>query len=126
MEYCKSSKIDVIIFDWTNPSFGEILMVKPDTVNPFYHMINGNAQAVLTFGEDGKMTMDTPDGGQMTSEEMEKKGKEMDMRNAWMAMIADECEREGVVPPPFFIVHSRAEHQDIAKILSQKLGNPIT
>ena len=36
MDICKSGRIDVIIFDWSNPSHEEAWMVKPETTNPFY------------------------------------------------------------------------------------------
>lgn len=124
MDLCKSGRIDVIIFDWSNPSYEEVWMVKPETINPFYEMYNGKSQAVLSADDDG-IKAATPDGKLLDWEATKAESERVDIRNRWMDMIADACEQNGIEPPPFFIVRSTAEFRDIAKIVSQKLGKPI-
>ena len=125
MDICKSGRIDVIIFDWSNPSHEEVWMVKPETTNPFYEMYHGKSQAVLSMNDEGIKTA-TPDGKLLDWEATKKESERVDIRNRWMDMIADVCEQKSVEPPPFFIVRSTAEFGDITKIVSQKLGKPIS
>lgn len=125
MDVCKSGRIDVILFDWTNPSHEEVWMVQPKTVNPFYEMYYGKEQGQLGIDQNG-INIATPDGNLLDWEATKKKSEKVDIRNKWMDMITDACEAEGVEPPPFFIVRSASELNDISKIVSQKLDKPIS
>lgn len=125
IEICKSGRIDVILFDWSNPSPEEVWMVKSETTNSFYEMYHGKAQTVLSLDDQGIQAA-TPDGKLLDWEATKKESERVDIRNKWMDMITVACEQSGVEPPPFFTVRSTAEFKDIAKIVSQKLGKPVS
>jgi hypothetical protein len=125
MRICASGKIDAVIMDWTDPSIEEALWVRPQETNIFFDMMHGNTSGVITFDENG-MVVDRPDGTRISGqEELRKMAEELDMRYLWMKQIAQACLEVETVPPPYFIIRSEAQHEDIANIISQKLGNPI-
>jgi len=124
MDICAAGRIDIVLFDWTNPSYEEVLMVRHENPNPFYQKYHGDAQGVLQYDEDG-IKISTPDGNLMDIEAMKAKAEKLDIRNEWMNMIRQSCEDAGTIVPPSFIIRSQAEFQDISKIISQKLGQSI-
>lgn len=124
MELSAANRLDLILFDWTNPSPEEVLMVRPDETNPFYDMLNGDTQAVLSITDEG-IQFDVPSGKHHNEESLRDEAERIDIRERWMDTVREVCEREGVSPPPYFIVRSQSEHRDIARIVSQKLGNSL-
>lgn len=125
MQLCASDRVDVILFDWTNPSHEEVLMVRHEDPNPFYQMYHGSAQAVLTIDDEG-IVASTQDGKLLDAKAMKEESERIDIRNEWMNMIKAACAKSGVQAPPCFIVRSGAELQDLAKIVCQKLGKSIS
>ena len=124
MTLCETGKVDLLIFDWTRPSYEEALMVRGDR-NPFFDMIHGNSQGVITFGEDGQEQITTPDGRVFDNNSLREEAERIDIRSRWMEMIALACVEEGLSVPPHFIVRNNYELRQIGKIISQKRGTPI-
>jgi hypothetical protein len=125
MQLCSAGRVDIVLFDWSNPSHEEVLMVRHENPNPFYQMYYGSAQAALSFDDDG-IKASTPNGKLLDFKAMKEESEQIDIRNEWMNMIKSSCAQSGIQAPPSFIVRSRAEFQDIAKIVSQKLGKSIS
>jgi len=126
MQLCASGRIDLVLFDWRNPSHEEMMMIRPSEANPMYHLFHGDTQAVLNFNEDGEFDITTPDGRTLSREEMEEESEEFDMRNAWMEKIAAHCREKEVIPPPSYIVRDDRDEGDLSKIVAQKLNKPLT
>ena len=124
MTLCETGKVDLLIFDWTSPSYEEALMVRGDR-NRFFDMYYGDSQGVITFGKGGQVHITTPDGKTHDDDSLREKAEMIDIRSRWMDMISDACVRAGTIPPPYFIVRSEFELSQINDIISQKLGRPI-
>ncbi|OGG09826.1 hypothetical protein A2154_00450 [Candidatus Gottesmanbacteria bacterium RBG_16_43_7] len=125
MQLCQAGRVDIVLFDWTNPSHEEIWSLSYENPNPFYQMLHGSAQAVISTDENGIITA-TPDGRLLDSKGMIEESEKIDMRNKWMDLIRSSCSECGVQTPPSFIFRSKAEFQDIAKIVCQKLNRSIS
>lgn len=123
IELSVANRLDMILFDWTEPSAEEALMVRGER-NIFFEMMHGEAQGILSLGDDG-VEFDRGDGSHFDQESLRAEAVQLDIRELWMNKVRAACEAEGIEPPPYFIVRSRQEHQDLAKIISQKLGNPL-
>lgn len=120
MQLCETGKVDMVLFDWSKPSSEEALMVRGNR-NSWFDLVNGDVQAVLDLDGDG-MKIGLPDGRVLFKDDLPKEAEELDIRSQWAGMIADACRHSKVEPPPHFIVKSRGEMRDLAKIVSQKLG----
>lgn len=125
MSLCETGKVDLLILDWTSPSYEETLMIRGNR-NPFFDMVHGNSQGVITFDEDGKVHIMTPDGKTHDNNSLREEAERTDIRSRWMDMICDACVRAGTTPPPHFIVRSEFELSQINAIISQRLGRPIS
>ena len=125
MTFCETGKIDLVIFDWTSPSYEEALMVRGSR-NPFFDMFHGNSQGVVTFGEDGHEQITIPNGRVFDNDALREEAKRIDIRSRWMNMIADACGNAGVAVPAYFIVRGEFELSQINAIICQKLGRPIS
>lgn len=124
MDFCQCDRIDLVLFDWTNPSYWEVLMMQSGYDNPFYRMMFGDTQAVVNFSEEGPL-FNVPDGRLFDEEAMKEEEKRINIRSKWMQMIEMSCSKQGVIPPPYFIFQSMNEQHDITKIISQKLRNSL-
>ena len=122
---CESGRIDMVLFDWTNPSFEEALMIQRES-NPFFDLSYGSTQAVLNFDENGDLSYGLPDGRVLDNQDLKQDAENHDIRSAWMREIEVACRKAGVIIPPHYNVRYRSEKKDLAKIISQKLGNPIS
>lgn len=120
MELCETGKVDMVLLDWSTPSPEEALMVRGNR-NSWFDLVNGDTQAVLDLDGNG-MQIGLPDGRVLSKDELGEEAEELDIRSRWAEMIASACRDSKVEPPPHFIVKSRGEMRDLAKIVSQKLG----
>lgn len=121
---CETGKVDLVIFDWTSPSYEEALMLRGDR-NPFFDMFYRNSQGVVSSDSDGQKQFGTPDGRVFDDETLKKEAEKIDIRSRWMDMIADACVNAGTTVPPHFIVRNASELSQIGVIVSQKLGHPV-
>lgn len=124
VNFCTSGRIDFILFDSRHPNPFEILNITGNT-NPFYTMMHGHSQGAIAFTDDG-FQIALPNGKLFDQDSAIEEANRLDIRSLWMSKIANACENEDVIIPPYFIIHSDAEYQDIGKIISQKLGNSIS
>jgi len=123
MQLCGTGKIDVILFDWRNPSVGEMLMIQPEEVNPFFTLYHENTQAAIDLTDGLNFTL--PDGRTLSYEEMEEEGSQLNIRHAWMDKITTYCREKEVTEPAFYIVRDHQDQQDLSMIVAQKLNKPI-
>ena len=120
MQICATGKIDMVLFDWRDPSFEEALMVDRDR-NPWFDLVNGAVQGALEIGED-RVEYGLSDGRVLSKDDLVKEADELDIRSRWADMIADACRESKVEPPPHIIVKGRGEISNLAKTISQKLA----
>lgn len=85
MQLAETGRIDLIIFDWTNPSREEMLMFR-------------------------------------NKESLFDEYDEPDIRNKWMDMIADSCQKSGVKVPQNFILRTTEEMEDITTLVANGLS----
>ena len=120
MQLCATGKIDMVLFDWRDPSFEEALMVNRDR-NPWFDLANGAIQGTLGLGEDG-IKYGFSDGRVLTKDELAEEADKLDIRSRWADMIADACRESKVEMPPHIIVRDRGDISDLVKTISQKLA----
>ncbi|NTV23643.1 MAG: hypothetical protein HGA85_04685 [Nanoarchaeota archaeon] len=123
MQLCETGQVDLVLFDWTNPSIYESLMVGGGTHIPGESF--GRKDTTLSFDDDGGIYGLTDDGSMFDEDKLREEAERLDIRSLWMDKISAYCLEAGKQPPPYFIFRSGAEYRDISKIISQKLGNSI-
>src|SRR3989344_3937073 len=123
MALAEADRVDLIIFDWTNPTSWEVLMVRNEP-NSFYNLFYGDTQGTILIGVEGPQ-FGTNDGKVLDEKAMNEKADKTGIRATWMKMIAEACLNEGVAVPPHFIVKDSFTDRDMSNIVSQKLGNPL-
>lgn len=123
LEICGTGKIDVVLFDWRNPSIEEIYMVWPTTINPFIILYNDNTQTVINLAN---RTTVLPDGRTLNKDQMEEEAERLNIRNLWAEKIKKHCRQMEVVDPVFYIVRNSREAKDVAMIVAQLLNKPLT
>ncbi len=110
MDYCNTGQVDILLFDWRNPSYEEMLQFR------------GDYPAGISYSESGELEYHLSDGSVRNEEEMEHAAEGTGIRDRWMDMIENTCIEKGVATPPHFIILYESELRDISKIVSQKLG----
>ena len=123
MALAEADRVDLIIFDWTNPTSWEVLMVRNEP-NSFYNLFYGDTQGTILIGVEGPQ-FGTNDGKVLDEKAMNEKADKTGIRSTWMKMLAEACLNERVAVPPHFIVKDSFTDRDMSNIVSQKLGNPL-
>lgn len=119
MHYCATNKIDLILFDWRNPSGEEVMQVGSTGTNSIYQAFYGNSLATLN-AENGQVTLS--DGRTLGQEDLDREAERLDIRNKWMDTIVEFCRRKGVIPPPYYIIRDGRDEKELADIVARKLN----
>jgi hypothetical protein len=106
MMICATEQIDMVLFEWIYPSYGEAFMfnLKSDC---------------KTASQRGALDMSDPEEIAHTLLGWKQTAEERDIRKSWMDKIAYECRAKGVRVPPHFIVRSEEHLENIGTILLQ-------
>ncbi len=119
MGLCGTGKIDVVLFDWRNPSHEEVMMVRHEATNPIFTAFHGDVQGVLD-PVNGRVILS--DGRTLTDDELKKESERIDIRHLWQNKIAGYCRKMEVAEPAFYIVRNLKDEKNLAAIVAGMIG----